>query len=337
MNDDRQSETLPRPSTDAMDPPLAQAATVACAYLEATRQAHKNQSFEVLAALALSTQTRARAGLSTDFSAVNLKASVAPHAAKEPSSWLSPIWTRLTEIEPQLQEGLIDTARNLGLGFTPRLSKLQGSPSVYSIEAVPLPPATSLEPVAPTPEGGVHYLPETVAAPAAWLSSALQKGVVRLTVGLRWTILGAILMVTFVALGLLWLTFALGLKVTRPLSLADLMGLVGVVGAIVALIPVYRFLDHLFELRIVMAPGFLTSISQDNVTLEFRRSAPGDTIGELAFVRYTSTCPLCGGGILIDSGRAAFPDRLVGRCVRSAREHVFSFDHVSRVGRPLIQ
>ena len=243
----------------------------------------------------------------------------------------------MTEIEPQLREGLIDTARNLGLGFTPRLSKLPGSPSIYSIEAVPLPPATTLEPVSPTPEGGVHYLPETVAAPAAWLSSALQKGVVRWTVGLRWTILGGILMMTFVALGLLWLTFALGLKVTRPLSLGDLMGLVGVVGAIAALIPVYRFLDHLFELRIVMAPGFLTSISQDNVTLEFRRSAPGDTIGELAFVRYTSTCPLCGGGILIDSGRAAFPDRLVGRCARSAREHVFSFDHVSRVGRPLIR
>ena len=71
MNDDRQSETLPRPSTDAMESPLAQAATVACAYLEATRQAHKNQSFEVLAALALSTQTRPRAGLSTDFSAAH--------------------------------------------------------------------------------------------------------------------------------------------------------------------------------------------------------------------------------------------------------------------------
>jgi len=80
----------------------------------------------------------------------------------------------------------------------------------------------------------------------------------------------------------------------------------------------------------------MTSIADDNVTLEFRRGTPDDDVGELAFVRYTSTCPLCGGAVVIDSGRAAFPDRLVGRCRRSAREHVFSFDPASRLGRPLV-
>ena len=312
-----------------------QATLVACAYLEATQQSQKNQSYAVLAELARSTLKRAREGLSTDFTATNLKLGVAPAAAKEASGWMSPLWSRLLTDEPQWQEGLIATARTLGLGFTPVLSKVQGSPSRYSIEAVPVPLSAATNKVEPVPAGGIRYTPATAAAPAAWLSGTLRAGIVKWTVGLRWTILGAILVVTVMALGVLWLAFNLGLRITRPLSLADLANAALVMGVVVAVVLVYRFLDDLFDLRIVIAPSFLTSISEDNVTLEFRRSAAGGDEVELAFVRYTSICPLCGGTIVVDSGRAAFPDRLVGRCRRSAREHVFSFDPVTRVGRPL--
>lgn len=336
MNDARQSETVHGPSADATDQPLVQAAAVAGTYLTATQQARRNQAYAVLTELAGRTLSQAREGKPTEFLASNLKAGVAPEAAKEASGWLSPLWKRLQDDEHQWQEGLIDTARTLGLGFTPKLSKVRGSPSLYSLEAVPIPQSDQPVQVEPTPAGGLRYTAAAVAAPAAWLSSALRTGVVKWTVGLRWTILGAILAATVAAIGLLWLTVTLGLRVTRPVSLGDMTSILIVGGTLAALVPVYRFLDDLFDLRIVMAPSFLTSISQDNVTLEFRRSAPGDDVGELAFVRYTATCPLCGGSVVIHSGKAAFPDRLVGRCLRSAREHVFSFDPVSRVGRPLI-
>lgn len=336
MTDASQSETVCGLSADITDLPLVQAAAVACAYLTETQQTRKNQAYAVLFELASRTLSQAREGKTTEFLASNLKAGVAPDAAKEASGWLSPLWGRLTDDEPQWQEGLTDTARTLGLGFVPKLSKLRGSPSRYSLEAVPV--SQSNQPVAiePTPAGGLRYTAAAVAAPAAWLSSALRTGVVKWTIGLRWTILGSILAVTIAALGMLWLTVTLGLRVTRPLSLGDMTGILIMGGALAALVSVYRFLEDLFDLRIVMAPSFLTSISQDNVTLEFRRSAPGDDVGELAFVRYTSTCPRCGGSVLIHSGKTAFPDRLVGRCVRSAREHVFSFDPVLRVGRPLV-
>jgi hypothetical protein len=337
MNAGQQSETLRRPSTDAKDHPLVQAAAVACAYLEATQQTQKNQAYAVLAELARNTLKRAREGLSTDFTANNLKLGVAPAAAKEASGWMSPLWARLQTDEPQWLEGLIATALAQGLGFIPRLSKVQGSPSRYSLEAVPLPPSDANNTVEPIPAGGIRYTPATATAPAAWLSSTLRAGIVKWTVGLRWIILGAILVVTVAAFGILWLALNLGLRVTRPLSLADLASAALVIGIVATLVPVYRFLDDLFDLRVVMAPSFLTSISEDNVTLEFRRSTAGDNEVELAFVRYTSICPLCSGSIVVDSGRAAFPDRLVGRCRRSAREHVFSFDPISRVGRPLIQ
>lgn len=331
-----QSETLHRPSADASDPPLVQAAAVACAYLEHTQQTRRNQAYAVFAELASTTLTRSKRGLETEFSAGNLKAGVAPDAAKEPSGWLSPHWARLVSDEAQWQEGLRTTARSLGLTHTPKLVKRPGSPALYSLEPEPLPALDGVETVEATPAGGVRYIPAEVAAPGAWLGGALQSGVVRWTAGLRWSILGGILLVTFAVLGLAWLTVVTGLKVARPLSWGDLMGLVLLAALVGPLLLVFRFLDELFDLRIVMAPSFMTPISQDNVTLEFRRGPNGHEVSELAFVRYTATCTQCGGLVVVTSGRTAFPDRLVGRCMRSAREHVFSFDPVARVGRSLM-
>jgi hypothetical protein len=330
-----QSETVLGPSVDGESTALVQAAEVARVYLEKTRQAGKNQAFEVLAELAARTVERASAGKSTEFTALALKQGVAPEAAKEPSGWMSPLWSRLVELEPQWQEGLADTARTLGLVYTPKLTKHPGSPAIYSLTAVQLPTDSSAPATVAVPAGGLHYTPESVAAPAAWLGSALRSGVLRWTVGVRWTLLASIMLPTIVVLGALALSFNIGIRVTRPLSLGDLLGTVAILMSGVWLIPIYRFLDQLFDLRIVMAPMLLTPMSQDNVTLEMRRSDPDNEVGELAFVRYTAICPVCDGNVVIDSGRREFPDRLVGRCRRSAREHVFSFDHVLRVGRPL--
>lgn len=57
---------------------------------------------------------------------------------------------------------------------------------------------------------------------------------------------------------------------------------------------------------------------------------------EFAVVRHWGTCPICSAEVDLDSGRAAFPDRLVGRCHDAPFEHVFSFDPVRLVGRPLV-
>lgn len=331
-----QSETLRGPSADASATPLAQAAAVACAYLDQSQQSRQNQAYAVFAELAASTLARSKEGLGTEFSAINLKTGVAPDAMKEPSGWLSPLWARLVKDEPQWQEGLRATARDLGLNHTPKLTKRPGSPALYSLAAEKLPALEAVEPYEPPPAGGVRYIPAEVAAPGAWLGGALRSGVVRWTAGLRWTILGSILLVTFSVLALLWLTVVTGLKVTRPLSWGDLMGVVSLAALVGPLLLVFRFLDELFDLRIVIAPGFMTPISQDNVTLEFRHGADHRDASELAFVRYTATCSQCGGLVVVTSGRAAFPDRLVGRCMRAAREHVYSFDPVTRIGRPLM-
>lgn len=57
---------------------------------------------------------------------------------------------------------------------------------------------------------------------------------------------------------------------------------------------------------------------------------------EFSIVRHWGICPICSAEIDLDSGRAAFRDRLVGRCHDAPFEHVFSFDPVRLVGRPLL-
>ena len=185
------------------------------------------------------------------------------------------------------------------------------------------------------PPGGVHYTPQAVAAPAAWLSSALKSGVVRWTVGLRWVFASGMIVLTLLAVAAIALTFTVGIRATRPPNLADLISLLTVAGLVAVVRPIYRFFDDLFDLRIVMAPEALTPISQTNVTLEIRRPSGDDEVGELAFVRYTALCAKCDGSVVVYPGGQDFPGRLVGRCRRSGREHVYSFDHVVRIGLPL--
>jgi hypothetical protein len=329
------SETLPGPSMDGPDPALVQAAAVACAYLTKTQQANKASHFKVFFELAEQTVVRARAGKTTEFTAQNLKAGVADHASKEASGWLSPLWAKLIELEPQWQAGLLDTAQELGKTYIPKLGKQPGSPAHYFIQAVALDANDTGEPRAVVPTGWVHYTPEAVAAPAAWLNKALTSGVVPWGRGLNWSIGGMIGIFLIVVSFVVWLMFAVGLKIARPVSPADL-SIVSLVLLFVFLVwRVFYFLDKLFTFRIVMAPDVLTPLSATDVTLEVRRPKQEVSQVELAFVRYSATCPVCGGIVEIHEGRRAFPDRLVGRCRRASREHVFSFDPVLRTGYPL--
>jgi hypothetical protein len=337
MNEVRQSETVCGPSLDADESPVMQAAKVACAYIKSAQQGRRSKAFDVMNELAVETLKRAESGKPTEFTALNLQAGVAPDAAKEPSGWLSPLWNRLVRDEPQWAEGLVDTARQLGLGFIPKLAKTRGSPALYSLQPVPVPAQTTAVTDAPIPEGGLRYIPASVKAPGAWLGGALRNGILRWTLGVRITIAGTLALVSFAVIGLVWLGLTLGLRSTQPLTLSELLGIGLVAGLAWETIQVHRFLADLFDLRIVLAPSFITPLLEDNVTLELRHASADDDIGELAFVRYTATCPICEGNIFIDSGRTAFPDRLVGRCRRSAREHVFSFDPSTRIGRPLIR
>jgi len=89
--------------------------------------------------------------------------------------------------------------------------------------------------------------------------------------------------------------------------------------------------------RVTPAPWFLQPMSKhDDYLLELRRNEEAER-NTMYLVRYVADCPICGAKgrdmIHIESGRLEFFGRLVGRCNRAPNAHVFSFDHVARLGR----
>lgn len=93
---------------------------------------------------------------------------------------------------------------------------------------------------------------------------------------------------------------------------------------------------HLLANKVALAPLLLQPLSVGDYLLELRKD-DGAKLNTMYLVRYAADCPICGeagkDAIRVESGRLEFFGRLVGRCSRAPNAHVFSFDHVSRVGR----
>ena len=70
-------------------------------------------------------------------------------------------------------------------------------------------------------------------------------------------------------------------------------------------------------------------------TVEINRSKNLDEDSTILVQRYTSICPVCGWMIKLDRGEPDFPRRIVGRCEEHPREHVFSFDRITKQGKAL--
>lgn len=63
-----------------------------------------------------------------------------------------------------------------------------------------------------------------------------------------------------------------------------------------------------------------------------KRSVNGRPYRKLEFVIYKGKCPICNNIVEIEKGKREFKGRLIGLCNESPREHIFSFDHVTKKG-----
>lgn len=239
------------------------------------------------------------------------------------------------------QEQLRQQCAQAGSTLTPYLVVKKGGgrglPSRLSFDFRPTPEAEPEEDVAP-PEADptqIRYQMDPV-KPALWL---------RLLVGSRpfpvqswrgYVLIGtAALNMALIGLAWFWLytSWSRGHAVTNA-TLAQL-GLVMLVTAVLWWLS--RPVFHLPTQRVTMAgPSFL-ALSELYGQLR-TMPVPGRKLKarEFAVVRHWGTCSICSAEVDLDHGRAAFPDRLVGRCHDAPLEHVFSFDPVRLVGRPLV-
>lgn len=96
-----------------------------------------------------------------------------------------------------------------------------------------------------------------------------------------------------------------------------------------------RFLDD----RIIMASESFMAFGESYVVQELvsvNDENDNFLYKKVQLTKYSGICPICTAQVFLEKGEPDFPRRIVGRCKESPREHVYSFDRVTRLGKKLI-
>ncbi len=257
------------------------------------------------------------------------------------SDWVRTNWSKLEEVIESRKDHLQEVCRSSGYSLYPWIGKEesiggQGNYSYYFI----VPTLFSQEETNklaqyPTQLDGIHYVQESlVNIPrwACWVNGFTLKSWRKYA----YILPGIISILAILGYVLLILLLGLYTEISTVKWLTCLL-----VSAIVFWMVVSSPLYSVSSNRIVMAPDWMTPWKETSVQLELTKVGlnpeTGDAIRELRLMVYSAKCPICQNRIEIQSGGFQFPFRLVGRCNESPREHVFSFDHVTRTGKRLVQ
>ncbi|PKD40049.1 hypothetical protein CWO84_12410 [Methylomonas sp. Kb3] len=245
--------------------------------------------------------------------------------------------------EPQI----IEFARKRGLSHYPQPDRksTKGGPgrlTTFYIKAEPVPEITEEDHVVVDDLAGSnavelkanYQMTELGEVKPSWLASWLfRHGQVELRQWHVWGLLGWLATIGVFAVLIAYAGW-LSLSVSRPVTTSDLTLLISIFvipyGAWVTIIkPWILLLDD----RIVVAHELFTNFYEQSAQFELLRD--GD-LRVIRLVRYSAACPICGATIYLEKGEPDYRRRLVGRCYESPREHVFSFDRITRCGRLMV-
>lgn len=299
------------------------------------------QAFKVLSYLASRTIALVREGKDARVSTKEIHVDLDGNESQQPSAWMSRIWGQIeSSTYGQLEPAVRERCRALGLTCYPRPVKHEGSPAYYSLEKVALAASG-----APDPEcewGGKSASPGAVVYQQDLTLQLSLLGRLVIGRGIAWTrpkkvlLAFGIFALTIACLVLLNAGYVLSFRSHTPLSASELLTIIFAFGG-----PCFIFwwLDkamRLFDDRIVIAPDWALAWEEFGATLELEGELESGGTKAIKVVRYTSTCPICDGMLKLDRGEPDFPRRVVGRCSKSPREHVFSFDRVTLRGKSLV-
>lgn len=256
---------------------------------------------------------------------------------REPSAWVSPIWAKLeSDVYPSLKPVLEARCREMGLNQYPKLSREEGPQTKYRLTTVELAPDPTASPgndAITTTRGSVAYRPDLYPN-LSWIGW-LQFGSAR---GIRWTKARRYRKLLVVLLGMMFLVL-LGVALLAAMLFQPSTTTTATVAAfLLAIGSLYLVFQHLeaevelFDKRLVIAPDYLTALGEWGVVLEYVPGNNADDPRTVRAVRYSAICPICGAMVHPSAGGTDFPARIVGRCKESPREHVLSFDHVTKSG-----
>jgi len=272
-------------------------------------------------------------------------------ASEEPEPIDSKKWLDWLNISgkywPAREPQIIQLAKLNGLQAYPKPERKStkggpGNRTTFYIKAVPLPESQaddelneSITPIANTRIDHVYYdLAAHGSVTPAWIVNWLfRHGQIVLKTWHAYLIVGWMTIVGLFALALsliCWVT----LNVPKPFTSGDLtLFITAFIFPYAFWIGLLKPWVRLFEDRIVFAHDLFVKFTEKPAQFELLRD--GD-LRLIRLVRYTATCPLCGATLYLEDGAPDYRRRLVGRCYDSPREHVYSFDRVTRKGRLLI-
>lgn len=245
-------------------------------------------------------------------------------------------WKRLTEeLWPQKQEGVTQLAIDTGLHSIPYPERIEGGgsgrPTRYRLSTTPVnaPTEAAISDEAHLAPGEVRYICEDL-EDAGLIARFFSRGY-QIVGWRRWALALTFAGAFFLALMAILLLIAIANNPVQDRGAVYWLFVYGVAGWL-AWITIMRILI-LPDTRIGPAPWWI-QLGEEDRLVEWR-CPPKYPNKAIKAARYTGMCPRCGGKVIVKGGSLAFWGRLVGRCEESPREHVFSFDHITRLGRPL--
>jgi hypothetical protein len=265
----------------------------------------------------------------------------------DPKKWID--WPGSLKKYCETREGqIIEFARKRGLPHYPKSERksTKGGPgklTTFYIKAEQLPEVIEDEQAIDEPQVAIRNTAELKAnyqmtelgeVKPSWIASWLfRDGQIKLRQWHVWCLLGWLATIGGLAVLIAYAGW-LSLSEPRPVTTRDLTLLVSIFlipyGAWVTIIkPWILLLDD----RIVVAHELFTNFYEQSAQFELLRD--GD-LRVVRLVRYSAACPICGATVYLEKGEPDYRRRLVGRCYESPREHVFSFDRITRCGRLLV-
>ncbi len=270
---------------------------------------------------------------------LNQHAEGVKNTEQSPSAYIAGHYSRLLK-KHEYNTRIQGIAAENKLSHYGRPGKIEGGKrktNLYRLEMISLSEETIIEAQAlneiQVPDNGLRYLEqEKKNAPrlVRWLNGLNLMGwkLIVLLIVILFPLFTFVLLMATPAFTLFWP------EVGRWLSAALFWPVV----LSVLIYGLFGFLYRLVDKRVSMAPAWI-SLSGDYWLFEYcpvRNSKGGYSHRKMALVFYKSDCPVCKKGIVtVHNGGWLFPGRLIGKCDENPVEHVFTFDHVTRVGKPL--
>ena len=248
------------------------------------------------------------------------------------------LWNRLEKLWEKKKTGLEQSLSkhghmvNLAIGPNNQSSGGRGKTNRYWIRAEPISDEDAVKIVSyEVPEGGLSYICEDI-EDAGRIARIFSKGY-KMDGWRRWIFLSILISCVLIAMALVFIVI-FAVQIQLPLHQLFYL-LVGVAGIIWPLWAGFNPLFRVRDWKIVVAPEWIqVDCTQSDRLLEWQ-SPPLTAEKMIKAVRYSGPCPICKGKVIACSGGREFFHRIIGRCEEAPVEHVFSFDHITKTGRPL--